>query len=1080
MSFRRVCLLISAALGLSLGLACSGNGGTPPPVPVILSVTPSTAQVTAGDSLQFSATVTGTQNTAVAWSVTEPGGGSITQAGVYTAPETPGSYHVIATSQASSAVSYAVNVGVLARPSIASFTATPAGINAGESSQLKATYSGGVGTIDNGGGAINSGGSATVYPTATTTYTLSVVNQIGTKAVRTATVTVLTQPVISSFSASANPITLGSSTQLTPVFAGGSGVVDQGIGGVASGTTIPVTPTSTTTYTLTVSNALGGTTTKNLTVTVLPPPSITSFTAISPTISTGGSTRLTGVFSNGAGSVDNGVGAVTSGTPSSLVSPAATTTYTLTVTNGAGTQVTRTTTVTVTNGPAIVSFTASQAQVEAGQSTTLQWTYTGNPTSLTLDGVSVLSGPASKVVFPRRRQTYTLVASSAQGTNTAQVTVAARGVDVYAGDLGGPGSLDGAGASAQLNQPIAGVTDPAGNVYFCDTENHAIRKVTPAGVVTTFAGISGISGYADAVSAYALFKRPKGICRDAAGNFYVSDTGNYIIRKIATDGLVSTLAGVVEMNGYLDGQGTAAIFNQPMGIVVDAGGNLFVADYNNHAIRRIDPAGNVTTFAGHGALAGHTDATGTDAFLFWPVGLAIDGNSNLYVSEWGNSILRKITPGAVVTTLAGTALSPGSADGTGSAARFNQPAGMCFDPAGNLLLADSGNHTIRRVTPAGVVTTPFGQAGIAGFLDARNNEALFTSPNGVVARPGGIPLVFDTGNDLIRSISVDGVVTTLAGTPVRAGSTDGDLFHALFSMPQGLAMGPGGNIYVADTGNHTVRKISPDGQVTTIAGLAGVAGGTDGASGGTFNAPQALTVDGSGNVYVADTGNHTIRVISPLGAVRTLAGKAGEAGSATGPGSDARFNTPIGIALDASGNVYVADSKNHAIRKVQADGATTTFIGVPNSQGSNDNAFGAPRFAFPQGIAFGPAGMLVADMGNGTIRVVTASGQVSTLAGLAGYFGGSDGLGYNARFAGPVAVALDASGAAYVADRANQTIRKVTADGNTTTAAGNLRHEGVRLGALPGGLFRPNGMVVTGLGDVLVVSSNGILQITAP
>ncbi|MBL0209441.1 MAG: SMP-30/gluconolactonase/LRE family protein [Holophagaceae bacterium] len=1080
MSFRRVCLLLATASGLGLALSCGGDAGTPPPVPVLLSINPTTAQVTAGDTLQFSATVTGSQNTGVTWSVVEATGGSINPAGLYTAPETPGSFHVVATSQISNTLTATALVGVQAKPVITLFSASPATVNAGESSLLQIAYTGGYGIIDNGVGAVTSGDNARVVPAATTTYTLSVTNLIGSKATRTATVTVLTQPAITSFTATANPMTLGSGTQLRPVFSGGTGAVDQGVGAVASGAAIPVNPAATTTYTLTVANALGASVTLPLTLTVVPAPAITSFAAVSPTISVGGSTRLLGIFANGTGSVDKGVGAVASGTPSAVVSPAATTTYTLTVTNAAGAQATRTATVTVTNGPAITSFTANHTQVDFGQTATLQWTFTGNPTSLTLDGVDVLSGPASKVVNPRRRQTYTLVATNAQGTNTAQLTITARGLDVFAGNIGGPGSLDGTGTSAQLNQPFSGVSDPAGNVYFCDTENHSIRKVTPAGVVTTFAGTSGTAGYSDGVSVFTLFRRPKGICRDAAGNFYVSDTGNYVIRKIAADGQVSTIAGSAQTNGFHDGQGADAVFDLPQGIAVDASGNLFVADYNNHAIRRIDPAGNVTTFAGHGGLAGQTDATGTAAFLFWPVGLAMDGNSNLYVTEFGNSTIRKITSGAVVTTLAGSALNPGSQDGTGTAARFNQPAGLCFDPAGNLMVADMGNHTIRRVTSAGVVTTPVGQAGVSGYVDASANLATFTAPGGLVARPGGTQLVLDTGNDLLRVISVDAAVTTLAGTPVRAGSTDGDLSQALFSMPQGLAVGADGSVYVADTGNHTIRKISPEGQVTTLAGQAGVPGGTDGETGGTFNGPQALAVDGEGNVYVADTGNHAIRVVSSLGAVRTLAGKAGTPGSATGPGADARFDTPTGIALDAAGAVYVADSKNHVIRKVLSNGTTTTFIGVPNVQGNNDNAFGPPRFSLPQAVAFSPAGLLIADTGNGTIRSVTADGQSSTLAGLPGLFGTTDGQSFNARFNGSSGLAVDAAGAAYVTDKPSQSIRKVAADGTTTTPVGNLGREGILLGLLPGGLFRPHGIAVTALGDVLVVSGNGILQVTAP
>ncbi len=1083
--FRRICQYVFPELGLALGLAvvvaCGGGGGTPPPVPVTIAISPAIAQATAGDSIQFSAVLSGTSNQVVDWRVAEgASGGTITASGLYTTPATEGTYHIVGTSQASSSVVATAGVTVQPRPAIASFTVSPNSISLGGQAALQATFSGGSGTLDNGAGTIFTGNAVQVTPSATTIYTLSVANVLGVKVTRSVTLTVLAQPVISSFVAAANPINVGSSTTLTSTFVGGTGTINQGLGPTSSGLGLTVTPATTTTYTLTVSNTLGGVVTQSLTLAVLPLPTITTFAAASPAISLGGSTTLTAVFAGGTGSVNGGVNTIISGTPVS-VSPAATITYALTVTSVAGAKATATTTVTVTNGPAITTFAAASPQVNAGQSTTLNWVVTGNPTALTLDGVSVLSGPSSIVVLPKQRQTYTLRASNAQGSSSASVTVVARGLDLLTGDVGGPGSLDGTGAAAQFDQAGAGVSDPLGNVYICDTQNHAIRKVTAAGVVTTIAGRSGIPGFSDGISSAALFRSPKGICRDAAGNLYVADTGNEVIRKIAVDGSVSTLAGTVGVGGYNDGPAAQAIFNSPFGIAVNSSGTLFVADRNNHVIRSLSTAQVVTTLAGLGTQFGSLDGTGANALFFWPMGLILNGSGDLVVADSGNSTLREITPAGVVTTLAGIAQSSGSADGTNLVAKFNTATALYLEPAGTILVADTGNHTFRRVTSAGAVTTIFGQAGVAGYQDGRDTNTLFNSPAGIVVRPGGSILLVDSGNYLLRSSTVDGIVSTLAGTPYRQGSANGTLLDSRYLNPQGMALGSDGTLYIADTGNQTLRKISPNGQVTKLAGQVGVVGSADGFASATFNGPQAIAVDGAGNVYVADTGNHTIRKVLPSGEVQTFAGKAGNPGNITGPGSSARFDRPSGIAVDANGNIYVADTNNQVIQIISPGGMVSTFAGVPRQQGYIDSRYGAATFTFPQGVAFGPSGnLLVADTGSGLIRTVSPAGYVVTLAGLGGVFGSADGDGFLTRFAVPIALSADSAGNIFVIDRGGNTLRKVLPDGTTSTIAGNPGQEGIRLGPLPGGLFRPFGIAVTPQGDVLVTTGNGVVQVTGP
>lgn len=327
--------------------------------------------------------------------------------------------------------------------------------------------------------------------------------------------------------------------------------------------------------------------------------------------------------------------------------------------------------------------------------------------------------------------------------------------------------------------------------------------LSPAQTVSTLAG-SGSSGSADGTGILASFNNPGGIAVDASGNVYVADQSNHKIRKITAAGVVTTFAGS-GTPGNLDGTGTAASFNVPSGITIDATGNLYVADYYGHTIRMITAAGVVTTFAGSGT-AGNTDGTGIAASFNHPADIAIDATGNLYVSDMYNNTIRKITPAGVVTTLAGSGVM-GSADGTGAAASFYQPLGVCCDLTGNVYAADYSNHKIRKITPAGVVTTVAG-SGTNGGADGPGASATFSFPYDVAMDAAG-NLFVTQSSGMIRKISTTNMVTTYAGFFSTTGSMDGPVSTATFYWPQGIAIDIAGNMFITEQGNHTVRQISP-------------------------------------------------------------------------------------------------------------------------------------------------------------------------------------------------------------------------------------------------------------------------------
>ena len=717
-------------------------------------------------------------------------------------------------------------------------------------------------------------------------------------------------PVISSFTATSATISAGASATLNWSVTGASSLsIDNGVGTV-TGSSTNVSPTSTTTYTLTATNSAGATATAktSVTVTVASGPVISSFLATPSTVTSGTSSLLSWTVTNATTlSIDNGIGTLT-GT-SVNVTPTATTTYTLTATSAAGTATAKAT-VTVAPPPTISSFVATPSSITSGAASVLSWTVT-NATTLSINnGVGTVTG-TSVPVAPTATTTYTLTATNSAGTiatSTATITVVVPGqLALLAGTVGYQGS------TPTFDNPAGNAVDSSGNVYVVDTGSNTIEKVTPAGVVTTFAG-SGLTGSLDGTGTAATFNKPMGIAVDTSNNLYVTDTNNQTIRKITPGGVVTTLAGYPGVGGTTDGTGSAATFSYPVGIAVDTVGNLFVTEdpTSNKPIRKITSSGVVTTLTGFSFSS--TSCVYPTAKL---QGIAVDAADNLYTAN--DSQICKSSLSGVGTFIAG-GYPPGSADGTGSNAQFNSPTGVTLDSYGNLYVTDTGNATVRKITPAGVVTTLAGLAGSRGSVDSTGSSARFSRPLGISVDANGNLYVNDTSNSTIRKITAAGIVTTLAGSAGSQGSMDGTGTAARFSDPTGIAVDSSGTVYVADSLNSTIRKVSPAGVVVTFAGTAGTLGSTNSfGSTASFKYPTGVAVDASGNVYVADSGSGLIRKITQGGAVTTLAPVA-----TTYPASSGKI---LGITVDTNGNVYATENNFGTIYKITQAGVVTILAG---------------------------------------------------------------------------------------------------------------------------------------------------------
>jgi sugar lactone lactonase YvrE len=799
-----------------------------------------------------------------------------------------------------------------------------------------------------------------------------------------------------------------------------------------------------------------------------------------------------------------------------------------------------------------------------------------------------------------------------------------------AGNADQSGYADGIGSNALFNFPYALAVDRAGNVYIADSGNSVIRKAAPVRtaaatnwVVTTLAGHFEIGtngyptvGYADGVGTNALFNSPTGIAVDESGALYVSDTGNVAIRKITptpinhdTNWVVTTIAGQPGQGGCLDGTNNGARFSYPVAIAVngagdvfvgdnypglirkiqhqganwivntlvgdalltnstwigfqdglgtnaqfgfvetlclDPAGNLIAADSINSAIRKMSPVGTnwlVTTLAGPiftGGIGAYADGPRWAGWLWSPIGVGADRTGNVFAGDTGNAAIRKITPDGVVTTVAGRRYGQepdytpvyGSSDGTGIDAMFRSPAGVAFDPAGNLYVVDYANHNIRvgwRYTPppdpanyghpefnvqpqsqtvaatyqamfavaitnatavgyqwrkeglnipgatnavlvinnvcsqdAGMyqalvyytpgnhphpnpqllestqavltVTVPYTFTGLAGWLEPGysngvGSQARFDMPLGMAIDNAGTVYVADSNNSLLRSVTRAGVVSTLSGWEVAGPGVPPGGRPAQFTQPIGLAGDAAGNLYLASW-DSTIKKLTWAGTnwlVSTIAGAPWTHGSADGiGSQARFGFLWGLASDTHTNLYVVDLGNETIRKLSPLGTnwyVTTLAGTPGVPGMNDGTNGDAQFTYPRGLAADAAGNVFVADTGNHSIRRITPSGVVTTIAGSRPNIGSVDGLGNVAQFLFPNWVAVDPSGALyVADQYNSAIRKLVQIGTnwlVTTIAGSAGNEGQFDGTGKQVQFVFPRSIAIDGLGNLYIADQFN-------------------------------------------------------------
>ena len=663
-------------------------------------------------------------------------------------------------------------------------------------------------------------------------------------------------------------------------------------------------------------------------------------------------------------------------------------------------------------------------------------------------------GLSPSELYRYRVQAFNVTESSAYSNEAAATTLEGPGAGaqwrIYTIAGSGLGD-DGPAVEARLRSPRGIALDGDGNLFIADSHNNRIRRVDRSGTISTVAGIGSVGpegagfGGDGGPAVAAQLRLPRDVAVDDAGNLFIADTGNSRIRRVDRSGTITTVAGTGEI-GY-GGDGGPAVRAKlfgPEGVAVDGDGNLFIADSDNDRIRRVDPSGTITTVAGTGERGYSGDGgPAVRAQLGYPRGVAMDGDGNLFIADPGNSRVRRVDQSGTITTVAGTEERGYSGDGGPAVqAQLDAPNHIEVDSAGNLFI--SVGHRVRRVDPSGTITTVAG-TGDEGYSGDGGPavQARLRFPHGLAADGDGNLFIGERWSGYIRRVDPSGIITTIAGG--GSGGDGGPAVEALLNKPRKVTLDRAGNLFIADSSSHRVRRVDATGTITTVAGTGetGYSGDGGAAIQARLNQPSSVTVDGAGNLFIADTGNDRVRRVDPSGTITTLA---------------AGLNEPEGIAVDGAGNLFIADTENHRIRRVDPSGTITTVAGTGRNGYSGDGGPAvAAQLAWPRGVAVdGSGSLLIADAWNHSIRRVDSTGIISTIAGIgvAG-FGGDGGPAIRAALHIPYGMAADGAGNLFIADTGNHRVRQVDPSGTITTIAGPKKNVD-----FPGGFGGDGGLAV--------------------
>ncbi|CCQ90480.1 conserved hypothetical protein, contains NHL repeats [Nitrospina gracilis 3/211] len=678
----------------------------------------------------------------------------------------------------------------------------------------------------------------------------------------------------------------------------------------------------------------------------------------------------------------------------------------------------------------------------------------GKPRKATNVSISLVDGiavaPNGDVYISRR--SHNIVSKIDQ--NGMLTNVVGTGVSGYSGD-GGPAT------EATLKVPAGLTFDKEGNLYVADRENHVVRKVDTNGIITTFAG-TGKAGYSGdkGPATQAKLNLPSDMTVDHKGNLFISDRSNNVIRKVDPSGTITTYAGTGN-EGY-NGDNMPALrtnLDKPFGLAVDKHGNLYIADRGNNRIRKVDAgSGLMSTIGGDGGFFFIGDnGPAYRASIAGPTDVAVDDEGNVYVADRNNNRIRKINTLGMIRTVMGT----GQQDYNGDAevareTNLHLPFAITLDNNGDLLVVDRSHYRIRKMHQKGSRVETIAGNGVKNFAGDNGpaTGANLEFPHGIVVDKQDNVIFADKGHYRIRQIDPEGIITTVVGNGIRGNIGDNGPALEASVFPTILELNHKDEIFFLSPSGFVslIRKVDNNGIISLLISTgdqdyqeavmtAGYTGRSSHSEITIITQFSGLAFDKKGNLYVSDRINHQIRKVTPEGKIITIAGNGSSDYTGDGgPAKDASFRDPQSLTMDKEGNLYIGDTANNVIRKIDKNGIVTTYAGNGNHEHSGD---GGPAlkagFMSIGDIVFSPSGELhVVEPGNHTVRKITRDGKVELVAGRPGVQGlfGDGGKATEAMLKQPACIAFDSKGNMYITDMGNNRIRKVDTNGIITTLAG--------------------------------------------
>ncbi|MGO8687251.1 MAG: NHL repeat-containing protein [Candidatus Dormibacteria bacterium] len=488
----------------------------------------------------------------------------------------------------------------------------------------------------------------------------------------------------------------------------------------------------------------------------------------------------------------------------------------------------------------------------------------------------------------------------------------------------------GPATSSRLGEPYGVAVDAAGNLYIADTDYNVVAKVTHSGTLSVVAGTgrSGLGAPVPGPATSAALGLPEGLAVDAAGNLYIADFLAHVVEKVTPSGMLAVVAGTGTLGAPTPGPATSSDLGTPTAVAVDAAGDLYIADADNNVVEKVTPSGLLSVVAGTAKVGLPAPRPAIGSQLDEPGGVAVGADGNLYITDADRSVVEQVTPSGTLSVAAGSGRFGQPTPGPATSSDLDFPSAVAVDAVGDLYIADTANDVVERVSRSGTLSVVAGTGDPGKPTPGPATSSELGHPSGVAVDAAGNVYIADSGNDVIEKVTPSGTLSVVAGTGDPGKPTPGPATGSDLSDPLGVAVDAAGHVYIADTGNDVVEKVTTSGMLSVVAGTGDQGAPTPGpATNSHLSGPGGVTVDAAGNLYIADSGNGVVEKVTRSGVLSVVAGT-GDAGAPTaGPATSSDLTSPWAVAVDAAGDIYITDSDNSVVEMVAESVGTSTPAG---------------------------------------------------------------------------------------------------------------------------------------------------------